>query len=126
MRRILLLICTVVFATTTAPQSASGQYTQSKPAPAQIEDRKQVEASNPKSEEQDEPIAAMKADLQRMRVILNQMRTNLAFVQNTATPLKHQFELENEMWQVVLDRMDIQEMERAGVVRSQSAELGKA
>jgi hypothetical protein len=114
-RRILLLICIVVFATTTALESASGQYPQSKPAAAQIEGRKQVEASNPKSEEQDEPIAAMKADLQRMRVILNQMRTNLAFVQNTATPLKHQFELENEMWQVVLDRMDrrIQEMERS-------------
>jgi len=41
-----------------------------------------------------------------MRVILGQMQSNLAFVQNTTTPLKHQFELEIEMWQVVLDEMD--------------------
>ena len=53
-RRILLPICIVLFATTTALESASGQYPQSKPAAAQIEGRKQVEASNPKSEEQDE------------------------------------------------------------------------
>jgi len=114
-RRNVLLFCIVVFATTTALQSTSGQNTQSKPTTAQIDGRKQVEASNTKSEEPDELIAAMKADLQRMRVILNQMRTNLAFVQNTATPLKHQFELEKEMWQVVLNRMDrrIQEMERS-------------
>jgi hypothetical protein len=48
----------------------------------------------------------MKSDVQRMRVILNQMRTNLAFVSNTQSPLKHQFELETDMWQVALDQMD--------------------
>jgi hypothetical protein len=36
----------------------------------------------------------MRADLERLKVLLNQMRTNLAFVQTTQTPLKHQFELE--------------------------------
>ena len=41
-----------------------------------------------------------------MRVILNQMRTNLAFVDTTQSPLKHQFELETDMWQVMLDQMD--------------------
>jgi hypothetical protein len=56
---------------------------------------------------------AMQADAKKMRVILNQMRTNLAFVQNTQTPLKHQFELEIEMWQTQLDQMDrrIQQMQ---------------
>ncbi len=54
----------------------------------------------------DSELQAMKSDIQRMRVILNQMRTNLAFVDNTQSPLKHQFELETDMWQVALDQMD--------------------
>jgi hypothetical protein len=54
----------------------------------------------------DSELQAMKSDVQRMRVILNQMRTNLAFVDNTQSPLKHQFELETDMWQVTLDQMD--------------------
>jgi len=60
-------------------------------------------------------LQAMQADAKKMRVILNQMRTNLAFVQNTQTPLKHQFELEVDMWQTLLDQMDrrIQEMEHS-------------
>ena len=49
---------------------------------------------------------ATKQDLQKMRVILNQMRTNLAFVGSTTTPLNHQFELDIEMWQMLLDRME--------------------
>jgi hypothetical protein len=57
---------------------------------------------------------AMQADVKKMRVILNQMQTNLAFVQNTQTPLKHQFELEVEMWQTLLEQMDrrIQQMQQ--------------
>ena len=47
-----------------------------------------------------------KDDLQKMRVILNQMRTNLAFVGNTTTPLAHQFQLEIDMWQALLDQME--------------------
>ena len=54
----------------------------------------------------DPELQAMKSDVQRMRVILNQMRTNLAFVDTTQSPLKHQFELEADMWQVALDQMD--------------------
>jgi hypothetical protein len=61
-----------------------------------------------------EQLHAMQADAKKMRVILNQMQTNLAFVQNTQTPLKHQFELEIEMWQTLLDQMDrrIQQMQQ--------------
>jgi hypothetical protein len=50
--------------------------------------------------------AALRADLAHMRVLLNQMRTNLAFVQNTDTPLKHQFTLNNEMWDSLLSDME--------------------
>jgi hypothetical protein len=59
-------------------------------------------------------LEAMRADSKKMHVILNQMQTNLAFVTNTNDPLKHQFELETEMWQLLLNQMDrrIEEMGR--------------
>jgi hypothetical protein len=49
---------------------------------------------------------AMRDDLQKMRVILNQMRTNLAFVGSSTTPLNHQLQLEIDMWQMLLDQME--------------------
>jgi hypothetical protein len=48
----------------------------------------------------------LRADLERLKVFLNQMRTNLAFVQTTQTPLKHQFELEVDAWQVIVQQME--------------------
>lgn len=56
--------------------------------------------------EADSDQQANRQDLQKMRAILNQMRTNLAFVGSTTTPLNHQFELEIDMWQALLDRME--------------------
>jgi hypothetical protein len=53
----------------------------------------------------DAEVQATKADIARMRVVLNQMRTNLAFVTTTTNPLKHQFELDIDMWQAVIDQM---------------------
>ena len=54
----------------------------------------------------------MKDDIQKMRVILNQMRNNLAFVGNTTTPLAHQFQLEIDMWQALLDHMQQQQEQK--------------
>jgi hypothetical protein len=54
----------------------------------------------------------MKEDIQKMRVILNQMRNNLAFVGNTTTPLAHQFQLEIDMWQALLDHMQQQQEQK--------------
>ena len=48
----------------------------------------------------------LRADLQRLKIILNQMRSNLAFVQTTQTPLKHQFELDVDAWQVMVEQMN--------------------
>jgi len=50
-------------------------------------------------------LEALRAD-STMHVMLNQMQTNLAFVTNTNDPLKHQFELDVEMWQMLLNQMD--------------------
>lgn len=72
----------------------------------------QAQKSAP-SEDQSQPATAdsedlqqLQADLQRMKVLVNQMRTNLAFVQTSQTPLKHQFELEADAWQVVVEEME--------------------
>ena len=51
-------------------------------------------------------VAELRADVQHLKVLITQMRTNLAFVQSSQTPLKHQFELEADAWQLVLDQME--------------------
>ena len=51
-------------------------------------------------------VQALSTDLARMRSLVQQMQMNLALVQNTQTPLKHQFELEIEMWQTLIGQMD--------------------
>ena len=51
-------------------------------------------------------VQELRTDLDRLKVLLNQMRTNLAFVQTSQTPLKHQFELETDAWQVIVEQMD--------------------
>ncbi len=78
------------------------------PAKSQTKGKSQTSANT-------DQLLAMQADAKKMRVILNQMRTNLAFVQSTQTPLKHQFELEIDMWQTLVDQMDrrIREMEHS-------------
>ncbi len=53
-----------------------------------------------------EDVQALANDLARMRTLVQQMQMNLAFVQNTQTPLKHQFELEIDMWQTVIGQME--------------------
>lgn len=72
--------------------------------------------ANPASPSGTDELATLKADAEKMRVTLNQMKQNLAFVQTTQTPLKHQVELEIDMWQVLLDHIDrrISKMEQTG------------
>lgn len=48
----------------------------------------------------------LRADVDRLKVLVNQMRTNLAFVQTSQSPLKHQFELEADAWQLIVEQMD--------------------
>jgi outer membrane murein-binding lipoprotein Lpp len=66
----------------------------------QLENRQKV------AEADSEDVRELNADLQRLKALLNQMRTNLAFVQSSQTPLKHQFELEADAWQVIVEQMD--------------------
>ena len=49
---------------------------------------------------------ALHEDLKKMRVILHQMETNLAFVDSSPSALKHQFQLEIDMWRTLIDQME--------------------
>ena len=71
-------------------------------------------ATAPTTTPDQQEVEALRTDLAHMRTLLNQMRTNLAFVQTSDTPLKHQFDLNNEMWQALLKDMErrLQKMER--------------
>jgi hypothetical protein len=91
---IVLAICSsLAFAQSSKPASSPNA---SAPA-AQVADKR----ADADSDQQ-----ANRQDLQRMRAILNQMRTNLGFVGSTTTPLNHQFQLEIDMWQALLDQME--------------------
>src|SRR2546430_5578929 len=64
-------------------------------------------SSKPDSRDQESrEIEQTRADLQRLKALLTQLRTNLAFVQTSQTPLKHQFEMEADAWQVIVDQME--------------------
>ncbi len=49
---------------------------------------------------------ALRDDLKRMRSLVQQMETNLAFVDPAQTPLKHQFQLEIDMWKTLIAQME--------------------
>jgi Na+-transporting methylmalonyl-CoA/oxaloacetate decarboxylase gamma subunit len=84
----------------------SGQVIQEKVSPERAATEKtQADTRNPSSLSADEA-AALREDIARMRAILGQMETNLAFVDTTQSPLKHQFQLEIDMWNTVITDME--------------------
>jgi Na+-transporting methylmalonyl-CoA/oxaloacetate decarboxylase gamma subunit len=84
----------------------SGQVTQEKVSPEKAATEKtQADTRNPSSLSAEEA-AALREDIARMRAILGQMETNLAFVDTTQSPLKHQFQLEIDMWNTVITDME--------------------
>ena len=49
---------------------------------------------------------SLKDDLAKMRSLVKQMETNLSFVDTTQSPLKHQFQLDIDMWRLMIQRME--------------------
>jgi len=78
------------------------QGSQDRPAP----EKTQVQTRSASSSLSDDDITAMREDIARMRGIVAQMETNLAFVDTTQSPLKHQFQLEIDMWNTVIKEME--------------------
>ncbi len=56
----------------------------------------------------EEQVRAAQADLQHMRTLVQQMQMNLVSLPPGPTPLRHQFELEIEMWQTLITHIERQ------------------
>ncbi len=56
----------------------------------------------------EEQVRASQADLQHMRTLVQQMQMNLVSLPPGPTPLRHQFELEIEMWQTLIAHLERQ------------------
>lgn len=88
MKRYVLILCIVSL---TAVAQAPSEKRENR-APALSADQQEIQA--------------LANDIARMQTLLHQMELNLALVQTTQTPLKHQFELEIEMWRVEVNGME--------------------
>jgi hypothetical protein len=91
----LILVCSSSF--------LLAQSNQEKAAP---ENAQAVESRKATSSLSEEDVMALREDIVRMRAILGQMETNLAFVDTTQSPLKHQFQLEIDMWNTAINEME--------------------
>jgi hypothetical protein len=89
MKRFVILMCTMLMSLVVVAQAPKRE---ARPPAVSSADQQEMQA--------------LTNDVARMRTLLQQMEMNLAFVQNTQTPLKHQFELEIDMWRMVLDGME--------------------
>lgn len=97
------LLCTALFFSVVAIAIAQNADEQSRSRNSK-QALPHVSEARPEAESGD--IEQLRADLQRLQGLLNEMRTNLAFVQTSQTPLKHQFELEMDAWQVIVEQME--------------------
>lgn len=48
----------------------------------------------------------LRVQVEKMKILVQQMEQNLAFVGTEQSPLKHQFQLEIEMWKVMIADME--------------------
>ena len=99
---IALLSATLLGAVQQTPNSTS-QAAGSQAAAANAAENAQVrQLANARAND----AQALRDDIKRMRVLVGQMESNLAFVDATQSPLKHQFQLDIDMWNVVINQME--------------------
>jgi hypothetical protein len=78
-------------------------FSMDSPAVAQSASKSNTHAVNqPQASEDQNDLAALKTDVAKMRVIVTQMQNNLGLTTNSTTPLYHQFELDINMWQLLI------------------------
>ena len=88
-------VCAIQQTTTMGSQAASSQANLAATA-----ERAQLQRFSPADEAK-----ALENDIRKMRALVRQMETNLAFVDTTQSPLKHQFQLEIDAWNTLIDQM---------------------
>lgn len=99
---ITLFSVTLLGAVQQTPNSSS-QASSSQAAAASAAENAQVrQLSNARAND----AQALRDDIKKMRALIGQMETNLAFVDSTQSPLKHQFQLDIDMWNVLINQME--------------------
>ena len=99
---IALLSVTLLSAIQTTP-SGSSQAAGSQAGAANAAENAQIrQLANARAND----AQALRDDIKRMRALVAQMESNLAFVDTTQSPLKHQFQLDIDMWNVVINQME--------------------
>lgn len=88
---LVILLCTIVWSTARSTSFVPAQNVQ----------------------EQNDQSQALRDDLAKMKSLVQQMEQNLAFVDTTQSPLKHQFQLEIDMWKTTINEME-RRLERGG------------
>lgn len=113
----LLLICLAIGAAAQGPPltpPVTGQHS-----------RPPVAAGSPARAVAD-PISQLQATLNKMQSLRTQMEMNLPFAAPTENPLKHQFELEIEMWGVLTQQLQKQlDQMRASSGRETAPDTGR-
>ena len=99
----LILLSAVLLSAIQTTPSGSSQAAGSQAAAADAAENAQIrQLGNARAND----AQALRDDIKRMRALVDQMQSNLAFVDTTQSPLKHQFQLDIDMWNVVLNQME--------------------
>jgi len=103
---IMLLLCSILL----IPFLSEAQ--QKEPSPAKkmtaprIPDRPEAARQRACHQLSEAEHLELEKDLEKMRTLIGQMQYNLAAAATGETPLKRQFQLDIEMWQLLLQRME--------------------
>ena len=99
---ITLFSVTLLGAVQQTPNSSS-QASSSQAAAANATENAQIrQLSNARAND----AQALRDDIRKMRALVGQMEQNLAFVDATQSPLKHQFQLDIDMLNIVINQME--------------------
>ena len=98
---LVLLLCAVLLGAMQQPVPGSSQAANSQANMANAAESAQLRRLTAADEAR-----ALQGDIKRMRALVQQMQQNLAFVDATQSPLKHQFQLEIDAWNTLIDQME--------------------
>ena len=99
---IVVVICCIVTLGAVQQPGMGSQAASSQAAAASAAENAQLRQMAARSDD----AQALRDDIKKMRSMVRQMETNLAFVDNTQSPLKHQFQLDIDMWKIVIDHLE--------------------
>jgi TolA-binding protein len=98
-----ILLCAVLLGAVQQTPNSSSQAAGSQAAAASAAENAQIrQLGNARAND----AQALRDDIRKMRALVRQMETNLAFVDATQSPLKHQFQLDIDMWNILINQME--------------------